>query len=181
MDGIPNLKGHRAMAAIASSQLSTVRTSLPRPVVVAATAFVLAGALRLTTAVEQIGLDVRFTVLFIVVAAAQTGFGILLSVGVRRVRTTPVVVAAMVMSLAFIGLWLVATTATVPEYPLLNGPYPVDVLDLGSAILEAISIVALCKSLPQQLRRRVTWSLISLMAVAWLVWVVLVSVAGLSD
>jgi hypothetical protein len=169
------------MAAIASSQLSTVRTSLPRPIVVAATAFVLAGALRLTTAAEQIGLDVGFTVLFLAVAAAQIGFGVLLSVGIQRVRTTPVVVAAMVISLAFISLWLVATTATVPTYPLLNGPYPVDVMDLGAAVLEATSIVALCRSLPQPTRRRVVWGMIGLMAAAWLLWVVLVSVAGLSD
>jgi hypothetical protein len=169
------------MAAIASSQLSTVRTGLPRPIVVAATAFVLAGALRLTTAVEQIGLDVVFTTLFIVVAVAQIGFGVVLSVGVRRARTAPVVVSAMVVTLAFIALWLFVTTATVPQYPLLNGPYPVDVMDLGSAVLEVTSIVALSKSLPQQLRRRVTWSLIGLMAVAWLVWGILVTVAGLSD
>ncbi|HEX5406682.1 MAG TPA: hypothetical protein VFX16_30785 [Pseudonocardiaceae bacterium] len=169
------------MAAIAPSQLSTVRTSLPRPIVIAATAFVLAGALRFTTAIEQVGLDVAFPVLFVVVAAAQVAFGALLSIDVQRLRTTPVVVSAMVASLAFIALWLVATTATVPEYPLLNGPYPVDVMDASAAVLEAISIVALCKSLPQPTRRRVMWGMIILMAGAWLVWVVIISVAGLSD
>ena len=74
-----------------------------------------------------------------------------------------------------------ATTAVVPRYPLLNGPYPVDVLDLGSAILEATAVVALCRSLPRQTRRRVVWGLIGLVSAAWLVWVVIVTVAGLSD
>jgi hypothetical protein len=169
------------MAAITTPQLSAVRTSLSRPIVVAATGFVLSGALRLTTAAEQLGLDVGFLVFFCTVAAAQIGFGVLLGIGVRRMRTTPVVVAAMVISLAFIGLWLVATTATIPTYPLLNGPYAVDVMDLGAAILEATSVVALCGSLPRQTRRRVVWGLIGLVAAAWLVWGVIVTVAGLSD
>jgi hypothetical protein len=169
------------MVATATPQRLAVRTSLPRSTVVAATAFVLAGALRLTTAVEQLGLDVGFAVFFLAVAVAQTGFGALLSTGGRRTATTPVKVTAAVITVGLIGLWLAATTAVVPRYPLLNGPYPVDVLDLGSAILEATAVVALCRSLPGQTRRRVVWGLIGLVSAAWLVWVVIVTVAGLSD
>ncbi len=168
------------MAATATP-LPAVWTSVPRSTMVAATAFALAGVLRLTTAIEQVGLDVGFTVLFFVVAAAQIGFGLLLGVGNRRAATTPVLVTAMVITLAFVALWLVATTATVPLYPLLNGPYPVDVLDLGAAILEVTSVVVLCRSLPDGLRRRVVWGLVGLVAAAWLVWVVIVTMSGLSD
>jgi hypothetical protein len=169
------------MTTTASPRVSAVPTGPPRSVVVAATAFLLAGALRLTTAAEQFGLDVGFAVLFFAVAAAQIGFGVLLGVGVRRATATPANVAAMVVTLGFIGLWLVATTATVPTYPLLNGPYPVDVLDLGSAVLEVTSIVALCGSLPRRTRHRVVWGLVGLVGAAWLTWVVLIVTAGLSD
>jgi hypothetical protein len=158
-----------------------VWTSLPRSTTVAATAFILAGALRLTTAIEQIGLDVGFTTLFFVVAVAQIGFGLLLGVGARRATATPVVVTAMVVTLAFVALWLVATTATVPLYPLLNGPYPIDVLDLGSAVLEVTGVVALCRPLAPQLRRRVVWGLVGLVAAAWLVWTVVVTVSALTN
>ncbi|WP_027943341.1 hypothetical protein [Amycolatopsis taiwanensis] len=165
----------------ASSQLSAVRTSLSRSVIVAATAFVLAGALRLTAAAEQLGVSVGFGVLFFVAAVAQIAFGVLLSIGGRRTTATPVAVAAMMITLVFIGLWLVATLSMVPLYPIMNGPYPIDVLDLGSAILEATSVVALCRSLPQPARRRVAWSLVGLVSVAWLVWSVIVVGSGLSN
>jgi hypothetical protein len=166
---------------VATSQRLAVRTNLPRMTIVAASAFVLAGALRLTTAVEQIGLDVGFAVFFLAVAVAQLGFGALLSVGARRVMTVPVQVATMVVTLGLVALWFAATTAVVPRYPLLNGPYPVDVLDLGSAILETTAVVALCRALPARTRRRVVWSLVGLVSAAWLVWVVIITVAGLSD
>lgn len=164
----------------ASPQLSAVRTSLSRSVIVAATAFVLAGALRLTAATEQIGLSVGFWALFFVAAVAQIGFGVLLSIGSRRATATPVAVAAMVITLVFIGLWLVATLSTVPSYPIMNGPYPFDVLDLGTAIFEATSIVALCRSLRQPTRRRVAWSLIGLVSAAWMIWSIIVVVSGLA-
>jgi hypothetical protein len=154
---------------------------MSRATIVAATAFVLTGALRLATAAEQLGLDTGFAVLFFAAAVVQIGFGVLLSVGSRRANSTPVLVAAMVITLGFVGLWLVATVATVPVYPLMNGPYPVDVLDLGTALLELTSIAAICRSMPQRTRRRVVWGLIGLVSAAWLVWAVVVAVAGLSD
>jgi hypothetical protein len=163
----------------ATSQLSAVRTSLSRSAIVAATAFVLAGALRLAAATEQVGLSVGFGVLFLIVAVAQIGFGVLVSIGSRRAMATPAAVAAMVITLAFLGLWLVATLSTVPLYPVMNGPYPVDVLDLGTAILEVTSVVALCRSLPQPTRRRVAWGLVGLVSAAWMVWSVITVVYGL--
>ncbi|HEX3589002.1 MAG TPA: hypothetical protein VHV74_05165 [Pseudonocardiaceae bacterium] len=161
--------------------LSAASTSLSRSAVVAATAFVLAGTLRLTAASEQLGLSAGFAVLFFVVAAAQIGYGVALGRGTRRATATPVATAAMVITLALIGLWLVVTTATTPIYPLMTGPYPIDVIDLGTAVLEITSIIALCRSLPQPARRRVAWALVILTAVAWLVWGGIVAVAGLSD
>ncbi|HEX3647387.1 MAG TPA: hypothetical protein VHV49_03110 [Pseudonocardiaceae bacterium] len=169
------------MARTTSPQLSAVTADLPRAVVVAATAFVLAGALRLTAGAEQLGLSSGFAVLFFVVAAAQIAFGALLGVGAHRVRTTVVVVVAMVITLVLFGLWFVATTATVPTYPLMNGPYPVDVVDLTTAVLEVTSVIALCRSLPQPTRRRVAWTMIGLVVTAWLVWVGIITATGLSD
>lgn len=169
------------MAVTATPELSAVRTSLPRATVVAAAAFVLAGALRLTAAAEQLTLSKSLAVAFFVVAAVQIGFGLLLSSGWRRATTVPVAVTAMVATMAFIGLWLVATTSTVPLYPIMNGPYAVDVVDLGAAVMEVTSIVALCKSLPEKYRRRVMWSMVGLIAVAWAVWSVVVIMSGLSD
>lgn len=164
-----------------TSPLSAVRTSLSRPVVVAATAFVLAGALRLTTAAEEVGLSVGFGMLFLVAAVAQIGFGVLLSIGARRAMATPAAVAAMVITLGFIGLWLVASLSIVPLYPIMNGPYPIDVLDLGTALLEVTSIVALCRSLPQPTRGRVAWSLVGLVAASWMVWSIITVVSGLTN
>jgi hypothetical protein len=169
------------MAVTATPELSAVRTSLSRPIVVAAAAFVLAGALRLTAAAEQLTLSKGLAVAFFVVAVVQIGFGLVLSSGWRRATTLPVAVTAMVVTMGFIGVWLVATTATVPLYPIMNGPYAVDVVDLGAAIMEVTSIVALCKSLPETYRRRVVWSLVGLIAVAWAVWSVVVVTSGLSD
>lgn len=160
---------------------SVVRTTLPRSTIVAAAAFIVAGALRLTAATEQLGLSTGFAILFYVVAAAQIGFGLVLSAGTRPTPPTPVAMAAMVVSLGFIGLWLVATTALVPTYPLMNSPYPIDVVDLGTAVLEATSVVALCKSMPQPTRQRVVWTLVGLIAAAWLVWAGIIMVRGLSD
>lgn len=158
----------------ASSQLSAVRTSLSRSVIVAATAFVLAGALRLTAAVEQLGLSMGFWLLFFVAALAQIGFGVLLSIGSRRATATPVAVAATVITLVFIGMWLVSTLSAIPLHPIMNGPYPFDVLDLGTAILEVTSVVALCTSMPQPTRRRVAWGLVGLVSAAWMAWSIIV-------
>ncbi|HEX3589380.1 MAG TPA: hypothetical protein VHV74_07095 [Pseudonocardiaceae bacterium] len=166
---------------VTTPQLSAVRTSLPRPIVVAATAFVIAGALRLTAAIEQLGLSAAYVVVFGVVAVAQISFGVLLAVGSRRATNTVVAVAAMVISLAFVGVWLVATTATVPIYPLMNSGFAVDVIDLATAILEVTSVVALVRSMPQPMRGRVKWTLIGLIAVAWLVWGIIIATNGLSD
>ena len=62
--------------------------------VVAATACVLAGALRLTAGAEQLGLSLGFAVLFVVVAVAQIGFGVVLGVGARWATTTVAAVTA---------------------------------------------------------------------------------------
>lgn len=169
------------MATTAPPRLSTVATEPPRSGVVAATAFALAGALRLTAATEQLGLSAGFAVLFYVVAIAQIGFGVLLGVGARRAMNTATATVAMVITLALVGLWLVATTATVPIYPLMNGGYPVDAIDLATAILELTSVIALCRSLPPPARRRVGWTLIGLVAAAWLIWVGIVAAAGIAD
>jgi hypothetical protein len=166
---------------VTTPELVAVRTSLPRTTIVAATAFVLAGALRLTAGAEQLGLSAGFATLFFVAAAGQIGFGVLLSVGSRRATAVPVAVAAMVISLAFVGLWLVATTATVPIYPLMNGALAVDVVDLATALLEITSVVALCRSMPQPTRRRVVWGLTGLVCAGWLLWAVIVVTTGLSD
>lgn len=162
-------------------QASAIETGMPRSAVVAATAFALAGALRLTAATVQLDLSAGFAVFFFVVAAGQIGYGILVGIGARRATTTFTATAAMVLTLALVGLWLVATTATTPVYPLMTGPYPVDVIDLGTAVLELTSVVALCKSVPQPARRRVTWGLVGLVALAWLVWVAIVVTNGLLD
>lgn len=169
------------MAMTAPPQLPATGAVLPRSAVIAATACVLAGALRLTAGAEQLGLSTGFAVLYFVVAGAQIGFGVLLGVGERRATVTPVAAAAMVITLVLVGLWLVATTATVPIYPLMNGPYPVDVIDLSTAALEVTSVIALCRSLPRPARGRVGWTLIGLTVAAWLVWVVIIAVAGLSN
>lgn len=169
------------MATTTSPELLAVRTTLPRTVVVAATAFLLAGTLRLTTAAEQLGLSMTFAVFFFVLAAAQIGYGILLSIGSRRAMSVPAAVTAMVLSLGLVALWLIATTSTVPLYPLMNGGFAVDVLDLGTSILQVTSVVALCRSLAQPARRRVTISLVSLVAAAWVVWVVIITVVGLQN
>lgn len=169
------------MAATTPPQLSAVETGLPRSAVVAATASMLAGTLRLTAGAEQFGLSSGFALLFLVVAVAQIGFGVMLSVGARRVMSTLVATVAMVITLALVGLWLVATTATVPIYPLMNGPYPIDVIDLSTAILEVTSVIALCWSLPQPIRGRVAWTLIGLVAAAWLVWAGVITAVSLSD
>lgn len=163
----------------ATPPLSAVRTSLSRPVIVAATAFVLAGTLRLAASTEQIGLSVGFGVLFFVAAVAQIGFGVLLSIGYRRATATPVAVAAMVVTLGFLGLWLVVTLSTVPLYPVMNGPYPIDVLDLATALLEITSVIALCRSLPQPTRGRVAWSLVGLVSAAWMTWTIVAVVSGI--
>ena len=160
---------------------SVSQANLPRSAVVAATAFVLAGALRLTAGAEQLGLSTGFAVLFFVVAVAQVGFGVLVGVGSRRASTTVVAVTAMVITLALVGLWMVATTATTPIYPLMNGPYPVDAIDLSTAVLELTSVIALCRSLPPQTRRRVGWVLVGLVAAAWLVWAGIVAAISLAD
>ncbi|HEX5119208.1 MAG TPA: hypothetical protein VFW65_28800 [Pseudonocardiaceae bacterium] len=169
------------MAATAPPRLPALDIDLPRSAVVAATAFVLAGALRLAAGAEQLGLSSGFAILFFLVAIAQIGFGVLLGVGMRQAMSMIAATAAMVMTLILVGLWLVATTATVPIYPLMNGPYPVDVIDLATALLEVTSVVALCRSLPQPARRRVGWTLIGLVVAAWLVWVGIVATVGLTD
>ncbi|HEY1573272.1 MAG TPA: hypothetical protein VGG05_18160 [Pseudonocardiaceae bacterium] len=169
------------MATTAPPQLPAVTTNLPRSAVVAATACVLAGALRLTTGAEQLGLSLGFAVLFFVVAAAQIGFGVVLGVGARWATTTVAAITAMVITLGLVDLWLVATTATAPIYPVMNGPYPVDVIDLATAILELTSVAALCRSLPHPTRRRVGWGMIGLAVVAWLLWVGVIATLGLSD
>ena len=169
------------MATTTPTRLPAVATTLSRSAIVAATAFVLAGALRLTGAAVQLGLSSGFAVFFFVVAAAQIGYGVLLSIGSRRAMATLTATAAMVLTLALLGLWLVVTTATTPLYPLMTGPYPIDVIDLSTAILELTSVVALCRSLAQPARRRVTWTLVGLVAAAWLVWVGLVVASGLAD
>ena len=148
---------------------------------VAATAFVIAGALRLTAASEQLGLSAWFAVFFFVVAAAQIAYGVLVSIGSPRATSAPAVFAASAISLGLVGLWLVATTATVPIYPLMNGALAVDVIDLSTALLEMIGVAALCKSLPQPARGRVTWTLVALVAAAWLVWVFVIVTNGLTD
>ncbi|HEX5405807.1 MAG TPA: hypothetical protein VFX16_26325 [Pseudonocardiaceae bacterium] len=51
-------------------------------------AFVLAGALRLTTAAEQLGLDTGLSLLFFAVAAVRIAFGILLGIETRRLTST---------------------------------------------------------------------------------------------
>jgi hypothetical protein len=167
--------------ATTTPQVPTIGTSMPHSGVVAATAFALAGALRLTAATVQLDLSAGFAVFFFVVAAGQIGYGILLGIGAHRAMTTFTATAAMVITLALVGLWLVATTATTPVYPLMTGPYPVDVIDLGTAVLELTSVVALCKSLPQPARRRVTWTLVGLVALVWLAWVAIVVTNGLLD
>lgn len=158
-----------------------VRSTLPRSVTVAATVFVVTGALRLTTAAEQLGLSAGLAALFFVVAAAQIAFGLALAAGVPRMTSTPVAITAMVITLAFIAGWLVVTTSTVPLYPLMNGDFAVDVLDLAAAILELTGVVALCRSLPQQTRPRVVWTLVGMASAAWLLWVVIAVIAGLAN
>lgn len=162
-------------------QLSAVRTGLPRSIVIAATAFVIAGALRLTAATEELGLSAGFVAAFAIVAAAQIGYGVLLGIGSRRAMSTAVTVSVMVISLAFVGLWLVATTATVPIYPLMNGGFAVDVVDLVTAMLEVTAVLALGRSMPQPTRGRVKWTLIGLAGAAWLVWGVIVVLNGITD
>ena len=169
------------MATTAPPRLSTVATDPPRSAVVAATAFALAGALRLTAATEQLGLSAGFAVLFYIVAVAQIGFGVLLGVGARRAMHTSTATAAMVITLALVGLWMIATTAVVPIYPLMNGGYPVDAIDLATAILELTSVIALCRSLPPPTRRRVAWTLVGLVAAAWLIWAGVVVAAGAAN
>lgn len=168
-------------AATTAPRLSALRTSLPRSTTIAAAAFLIAGALRLTAATELLGLSAAFAVSFYLVAAAQLGFGLLLATGTRPRPRLPVALTAMVLTLGFVGLWLVATTATVPIYPLMNSPYPIDVLDLGTAVLEVTSVVALCKSFPHPTRRRIGWTLVGLCAAAWLVWLAIIVTHGLTD
>lgn len=168
------------MAVTTTPLLPAVRTTLPRSVVVASTAFVLTGVLRMATAAEQLSLSGALAALFFVVAAAQIGFGLLLGAGVRRVTSTPVAFTAMLVTLALIGAWLVVTTTTVPLYPLMNGDFAVDVLDLAGAILELTAVVALCRSQPERIRPRVTWSLVGIVSSAWLTWVIIAVVSGLT-
>jgi hypothetical protein len=158
-----------------------VRTTIPRSVIVAAAAFLIAGALRMTAATELLRLSPTFAALFYVVAIAQLGFGLALVAGTRPTPSTPVAVTAMVITLGFIGVWLVATTAMVPIYPLMNGPYPIDVIDLGTAVLEGTSVVALARSMPPATRRKVVWTLVGLIAAAWLIWIGIIVSHGLSD
>jgi hypothetical protein len=169
------------MATTTSPELVSTRTTMPRTTVVAATTFLLAGTLRLTAGAEQFGLSLGFAVFFFTVAAAQIGYGVWLSAGSRRALSTPVATAAMIISLGFVGLWLIATTATVPIYPLMTGGFAVDVFDLGTALLELVGVVALCRSLPQPTRRRVALTLVGLVAVAWMVWVVIIVSNGLHN
>jgi hypothetical protein len=169
------------MAAPATPQLLAVRSTLPRSTIVASAAFVLAGGLRLASASEQLTLSLGYAAFFLVVAAAQITYGVMIGGGSRRAAATPYAVTAMLISLGLIGLWLVATTATVPIYPLMNGSLAVDVIDLGSTLLEATAVFALCRSLPVSQRRKVVWTLVGLVATAWLVWTVIVTVTGLSD
>jgi hypothetical protein len=168
------------VAVTATPQLPAVRTTLPRSVVVAATAFVLTGVLLMATAAEQLSLSGALAALFFVIAAAQIGFGLLLGAGVRRVTSTPVAFTAMLVTLALIGAWLVVTTTTVPLYPLMNGDFAVDVLDLAGAILELTAVVALCRAQPERIRPRVTWSLVGIVSSAWLIWVVIAVISGLT-
>ncbi|HEX3647986.1 MAG TPA: hypothetical protein VHV49_06125 [Pseudonocardiaceae bacterium] len=169
------------MAVTTPPALPAVRTTLSRSVMVAATAFVLAGALRLTTSAEQLGLSLGLAALFFVVAVVQIAFGLLLAIGTPRLTTTPVAYTAMVITLGLIGSWLLVTTTTVPLYPLMNGDFAVDVLDLAAALLELTAIIALGRSLPERTRSRVVWSLVGLVSAAWLAWVVVVVVSGLTN
>lgn len=165
----------------APQPLSVVRTTVPLSVVVAAAAFIIAGALRMTAATELLRLSPTFATLFYVVAAAQIGFGLALVAGNRPTPTTAVATTAMVISLGFIGSWLVVTTAMVPLYPLMNGPYPIDVVDLATAVLEAVSVVALSRAMPPATRRKVVWSLVGLVGAAWLIWVGIIASNGLAN
>jgi hypothetical protein len=160
---------------------SVVRTTVPRSIVVAAAAFIIAGALRMTAATELLRLSPTFAVIFYLVAAAQIGFGLALVAGNRPTPTTTVATTAMVICLVFIGSWLVVTTAMVPLYPLMNGPYPIDVVDLATAVLEAISVVALSRAIPPATRRKVVWTLVALVGAAWLIWSGIIVSHGLSN
>lgn len=169
------------MATTAPPEALAVRTTVPRVTIVAATAFLLAGTLRLTAGAEELGLSAGFAVAFFVLAAAQIGYGVSLSIGSRRALSVPAVTAAMVISLGLVGLWLVATTTVVPLYPLMTGGYPVDVLDLGTTLLEIVGVFALCRSLAPPWRGRVALGVGIAVAVAWVAWVVVVVVNGLSN
>jgi hypothetical protein len=169
------------MATTTSPEVLAVRSALPRTTIVAATTFLLAGAIRLTAGAEELGLSAAFAVAFFVLAVAQIGYGVLLTMGSRRALSAPAVATAMSVNLGLIGLWLVATTTTVPIYPLMTGGYPVDVLDLGTILLQIVGVLALRRSLPQSTRGRVTLVVGGLVAAAWLIWVVIVLHTGLSN
>jgi hypothetical protein len=66
-------------------------------------------------------------------------------------------------------------------YPLMNGPYPIDVVDLATAVLEAVSVVALSRAMPPATRRKVVWSLVGLVGAAWLIWVGIIASNGLAN
>jgi hypothetical protein len=165
----------------APPELSVLRTTLPLSVVVAAAAFIITGALRMTAATELLQLSPTFAVIFYLVAAAQLGFGLVLVAGKRPAPTTTVATTAMVICLGFIGAWLVVTTAMVPLYPLMNGPYPIDVVDLATTVLEAVSVVALSRAIPPATRRKVVWTLVALVGAAWLIWIGIIAWNGLSN
>jgi hypothetical protein len=154
----------------APSQTGTGSRWYSTATVLAGVSTALLGALHIAAGLQYLSFTTAYSAFFFVVAPIQLLYGLTLVGRVRSAKSTGVLLAALIGTLALVALWLFVHIGWQPLFRPSDGPEALSQINVFAFGLELLAAISLLFVLPtaNNLRRNAIWTVGGLALVGWL-------------